>query len=216
MTRRPRRTLTIVTAPAAEPVTLTEAKAWAKIDDTTDDDLVTALITAARMSAEEYLRRTLISTTYKLTLDLADCPLSDLLGDGVYDLPVSILYDGLPSAVELPKGPVSSISSVVTYDTSDASSTFDTANYRIDTAGERLVLTYGTIWPTNLRSIAACEITYVAGYGSTATGVPQPIRTGIKMHIQAMYDGRGQCETDMPPGCKQLYNQYRIMGDRLG
>ena len=86
--RRPRRSLSIVTAPTLEPVTLTEAKAWARIDTTDDDTVVTGLITAARMAGEEYLRRTLISTSYKLTIDLT-ASLGGYLGEGTYDLPVT-------------------------------------------------------------------------------------------------------------------------------
>lgn len=44
------------TAPVIEPVTLAEAKLWCKIDDNTEDDgLVTALITAARIICEKFV-----------------------------------------------------------------------------------------------------------------------------------------------------------------
>jgi hypothetical protein len=216
--RRPRRSLTLVTGPASEPVTLAEAKAWARIDDDADDSVVTHLITAARMAAEEYLRRSLLSQSYRLTIDLTGDALGNFLGDGVYDLPVTALYGGMPRVIELPKGPVQSITSVTTYDLSDTSSIFSSSNYHVDAPGERLVLNYGTIWPSNLRPIAACDILYVTGYGTAATSVPAPIRQGILIHIASLYEQRGQCEDamDLPPGAKQLYNQYRIMGDRLG
>ncbi len=212
--RQARRSITTVTAPATEPVTLTEAKAWARVDFTDDDAAFSSLITAARMAAEEYLRRTLITATLKLTLDLS-CEGNNWLGEGTYDLPVTALYGGLPSTVELPKGPVQSITSVVTYDLTDTASTFATSSYRADTAGERLVLTYGSLWPSNLRPVGAAAITYVAGYGNAAA-VPQPIKTGILIHVASMYEQRGQCEDamDLPPGSKQLYNQYRIVGSR--
>ena len=215
--RRPRRSLTVVTPPATEPVTLTEAKAWARIDGTDDDAILTGLVTAARMAAEEYLRRTLITTVRKLTLDLADSPFGNCYSEGTYDLPVTALYGGLPATVELPKGPAQSITSVVTYDLSDAASTYSANYYRIDAAGDRLVLNYGSVWPSNLRPVAACAITYAAGYG-TASAVPQPIKSGMLIHVASLYEQRGMCEDAMalPPGTTQLYNQYRIMGDRLG
>jgi uncharacterized phiE125 gp8 family phage protein len=79
------------------------------------------------------------------------------------------------------------------------------------------VLNFGCIWPTNLRPGGACEIVYVAGYGDTTT-VPQPLKTGILMHVASMYEQRGLSADAMalPPGVKQLYNPYRIMGDRRG
>ncbi|MBN9265961.1 MAG: phage gp6-like head-tail connector protein [Hyphomicrobium sp.] len=109
-----RRTVTLVTGPSVEPVTLDELKAWAKIDSADEDALLTSLIAAARDAAEQYLRRALITQTVRLTLDLDGRGID--LPEGVYDLPVSAIYGGLPTVVELPRPPVSSVTSVVTYE----------------------------------------------------------------------------------------------------
>lgn len=204
-----RRSVSLVTGPAAEPLILNEVKEWLKIDGTDEDALLAALITAACQAAEQFLRRAIISQTLKLTVDLAQNGLMDRLGEGVYDLPVTAIYGGLPRVVQLPRPPILSVASVVTYDTSGASSTFDPTNYYVDTAGSRLVLYDSASWPTNLRPVAACEITYVAGYGTTSSAVPQPIKSAMLMHIQRMYDGRIVC--DMPEGCQQLLRPYRVM-----
>jgi hypothetical protein len=204
-----RRTLTLITGPTADPVTLDEAKAWAKIDSIDDDPLLAALITAAIQSAEEYTRRAFISQTWKAAFDIGGSGLD--LGEGVYDLPITALYGALPRVIELPKQPAQSITSVVTYDTSNASSTYATSNYSL--IGNRLILTEGALWPAALRPFGACEITYVAGYGDTSTSIPQPIKTAILMHVQHMYDGRIVC--DMPAPCESLLRKYRVM-DGLG
>ncbi|WP_020471470.1 head-tail connector protein [Zavarzinella formosa] len=215
--RRPRRSLTLIAGPVSEPVTLADAKTWARIDDDSSDTLISQLITSARMAAEEYLRRALMTQTHKLTLDLCGSPLGMNWNEGVYDLPVTALYGGLPQTIELPKGPVQSINSVTTYDLNDIPSLYGGGNYHIDAAGERLVLNYAALWPASLRPVAACEVTYVAGYGDAAA-VPQPVKTGILIHVASIYEQRGNCDDAMalPPGTAQLYNQYRIMGDRLG
>lgn len=202
-----RRRVTAVSAPAAEPLTLGEAKAWAKIDGNDEDALLAALVTAARESAEEYLRRSLITRSLRLTLDLGGQGFDEWLGEGAYDLPVSALHGGLPDVIELPRGPVQSITSVTTYDLGDDDATFAAGNYRL--AGDRLALTYGAQWPSNLRPAQACEIVYAAGYGDTASSVPQSIRTAMLMHLQKMYDGRIVCE--MPEGCVRLLRPYRVM-----
>ena len=49
--------LSLVVAPATEPVTLAEAKLFAKASGTTDDTLITDLIVGARKLAEEWLNR---------------------------------------------------------------------------------------------------------------------------------------------------------------
>lgn len=214
--RTGRQSITLVTGPTAEPVTLAEAKAWARIDGDTEDALLEQLITTARVAAEQYIRGSIISQTRKLTLDLYGSGLADNLADGVYDLPVTVLYGGLPQQINLPAGPVQSITSVVTYDLSNAATTYSADNYSLDSAGDRLFLNYGAIWPSNMRQRAACAITYVTGYGDTSTSVPQPIKTAILIHVATLYEQRGQCDgqMDLPPASKQLLNQYRKLGSR--
>jgi Phage gp6-like head-tail connector protein len=213
-----RRSLTLLTAPAVEPVIVPDAVAWLRLDDSSDSAVLTQLIIAARQAAEEYLRRSLITQTWKLTLDLVGTPLENRLEAGTYNLPITALYGGLYSRIELPKPPVQSITSVVTYDLSNTSSTYDPSNYFLDTAGQRLCLNFGSIWPSNLRRNAAAEVTFKTGYGDDATTVPQAIKTGLLIHVASLYEQRGQCADamDIPPGARQLYNQYRVMGERRG
>jgi hypothetical protein len=123
-----RRSISIVTQPTTEPITVTDAKLFAKIDTGDDDITVTALITAARMAAEEFLRKTLMPTTLKMTLDLSGGGLYDSLGAGTYEMPVTALYGSLPRELSLPKGPLSSVTSVVTYALDNTASTFDPSN----------------------------------------------------------------------------------------
>lgn len=203
-----RRTTTQTVAPAAEPVTLAEAKAWAKVDTTTDDALLAALITAAIESAQQYTRRSFITQTWKLTLDLPVYGWARDLPEGTYDLPVSALSGDLPTVIELSHPPIIAVSSIVTYDTSNNSSTFSSSNYTVNAASGRVFLNDTAYWPSGLRPIASCEITYTAGYGATSSSVPMPIKTAILMHVKAMYDERLVC--DMPDSCKHLLNQYKV------
>jgi uncharacterized phiE125 gp8 family phage protein len=205
----PRRTVTVVTPPAAEPLILAEAKNWAKIDVTDDDPLVATLITAATASAEQYLRRALITRTLKLTLDSGISGWINDLPAGTYDLPITAFSESLPRILQLPTPPVQSVTSIVTYDIYNSATTFDPSNYLVDLASGRITLNFGCTWPINLRQVNACEITYVAGYGDTSSSVPMPIKTAMLMHVQAMYDGR--IVTDMPASSKQLLNPYRVI-----
>jgi hypothetical protein len=68
--------LRISTEPTEEPVTLAEAKLHLRIDEIgsssdghPDDSLVSVMTTAARDWAEHFLRRSLVTKTYELTLD---------------------------------------------------------------------------------------------------------------------------------------------------
>lgn len=201
------KSLSVVTAPTTYPVTRAEAKSYAKIDSTDEDTLIDTLIAAATSSAEEYLKRAIITQTLKLTLDSGCSILNNTLGDGVYDLPVSAVYGDLPRIIKLPKAPVQSITYVKTYNTANVLSTFSSSNYYLDSSGARLILNPTAVWDSDIRPQASCEITYVAGYGLAAS-VPASIKTAIMMHIQSMYDERVICE--MPQICKNLLDQYRI------
>lgn len=201
------KSLAIVTPAATYPVTSAEAKLYAKIDTTADDTLIDIFIAAATSAAEEHLKRALITQTLRLTLDLHGGALNDILGDGVYELPVSYVYGDLPRVIKLPKQPIQSITSVKLYDTSNAESTYSSSNYFLDSDGGRLVLNNTAIWDSDLRPQAACKITYVAGYGAVSD-VPVPIKTAILMHIQKMYDERIVC--DMPQSCAALLDRFKV------
>ncbi len=206
-----RRTPSRLTAPSVEPVTLADLKLFARIDDDGEDALLTAFIEAARIAAEDFTRRAFITQSWKLTVDLPCYGWANSLPDGVYDLPVSALYGALPDAIRLLRPPVPSVTSVTTYDTADTSGVFSPSNYTLDAAGPRLVLKQGATWPTGLRQFVACEIVTSNGYGASGSNVPQPIRQAILMHAAAMYEERGQCGSEVPPGCKLLLQPYRVM-----
>jgi hypothetical protein len=209
-----RQSVTLVTPPAILPVTPAQLTAWARMDENEDDATLQMLIDTATESAERFMNRSLISRTLKYTIDIPASSLNNSLGDGIYDLPVSVLNGCLKSFIDLPRGPVSAISSVTTTDIYDAETTFSSIYYTLDATGSRLLLNSTATWPSNLRQKAAVAIGYIAGYGDTQASVPAAIRNGILIHAASLYEQRGQCADamDIPPGAKQLYQQYRVFG----
>lgn len=206
--------LTLITPPAKDVISLAEMKAWAKIDHNEEDALLASLITAATESTEQFTNRSLLAQTWRLTLDQKPHGFYGDLPEGVYDLPITALYGGLPNIINLPKGPVQSVTSVTTYNTANTGTVFASSNYYVDTANSRIVLNQSSLWPSNLRNRSACVIDYVAGYGDSSSSVPQAIRTAILMHAQKMYDGRIICE--MPESCQRLLRQYKVYGRNGG
>ena len=85
--------LKLKTAPAVEPVTLTEAKNQLRVDGAEDNALITALITTARQLAERDTKRVFITQTWKMYLDSA------------------------PAEIEIPKPPLQSVESIKTIST---------------------------------------------------------------------------------------------------
>lgn len=204
-----RASLTLLTAPVSEPVTLSDVKDYLRIDGTADDSLISDMIAGARDMVEKYLKRALITQTWKLTLDTFPASRGRRYDsyNGVMDVPQMEYYD-YGDSINLAKLPIQSISSIVTYDTANTSSTYAASNYTLDSASGRIFLNDGSVWPTDLRERAAIEITYVAGYGDAASDVPPTIRQGIKSLVGQMYETRGMCE--MSCECKSLLSPYKL------
>ena len=60
----------------------------------------------------------------------------------------------------------------------------------------------------------AVEVTYVSGYGTAGTDVPNPLIVGMKEHIAYLYEHRGDAEPNLatvPIIAKQLYQPYRVL-----
>lgn len=85
----------LLTAPAAEPLTLDEARAFLRVEHHDDDAVIAALIAGARLHIEAQTRRALITQSWRL---VADCwpqdgriqvmpgPLQVLTAARVYDI----------------------------------------------------------------------------------------------------------------------------------
>lgn len=137
---------TLLTPPAVEPVSLSDAKAQARIESTADDSLVTALITAARQWAEQYTARAFITQTWRLWLDAA--PYSQEWWDGLCDGPVTGF--GEAGYVDLARPPLIAVTSVQVFDDSDTGTVWAASNYFVDNirVPGRLALRSGATWPS--------------------------------------------------------------------
>jgi len=204
--------LQVITAPSAQPLTLSETKSFLRVDTSDEDTLINALIQTARQFCEEYTGRALINTTFKLSLDgfvESQVPIKE----GLYTAPYLTFFKRY---IDLPRPPLVSITHIKTFDDEDTASTFASSKYHVDTARNpgRVVLKDGETWNTGLRTANAVEITYVAGYGSSASDVPDPIKQGMRQHITYLFEHRGDVEPNLanfPMLAKQMYQPYRVL-----
>lgn len=156
------------TEPTNEPVSLTEIKLYLKIDYTTDDDLLTALIKAVRKQIEIELGGLLIvkrNVVQKQTGGLRQ--------------------------IELLRSPVNAITSIVHYDSfSSTGSTITSSYYR---NVNNLIFHDDGFFKTG-RSADGYVITYNAGMINDTTSSyassPEAIKTVIKRVISYLYDNR--------------------------
>ncbi len=202
--------LTVSTEPTQEPVTLQEVKEYLRLEDSIDERNLQPIVEASRKYAEEYLNRALMSQTITLSLDTTS-DMDDPLWEGMKTGPY---MNSHKNYIVLPKSPVASVTSVVTYDDADTATTFAASKYYVDTAREpaRIVLRTGETFPTALRVANAIVVIYVAGVASPYN-IPEPIRMGILQHIAYLYEHRGDMYSPIatvPPMLQMLYSPYRI------
>lgn len=140
----------VVTPSAHEPVDLDAAKLHLRVTGSADDDLISALISAARKRVEDISWRTIMPATLSLTLD--SWPYGD--------------------TIELPAPPLQEVISVQ-YTTHDGVvKTLSASDYVVDKASTpgRLRLKTDKVWPGDeLKELGAIVITYKAGVSATAS-----------------------------------------------
>lgn len=153
--------LTRTSSPAVEPVTLSEVKTFLKVEHSDDDGLLSNLISAARVDAENFLSRSLITQGWRMSFD-----------------------SYIPYELLLAMTPVQSISSVKAIDKQGTEATISAATYHLGADNRKVIFDIAVC-------SYKIEIDYVAGYGDAAADVPSPIRQGILNHIAYMYEHRG-------------------------
>lgn len=211
---------TPVTAPAEEPLTLAEAKAHLRVDASNEDDLIAALIVAARELAETRQRRALVTQTWDLTLDRWP------YGGGYYDRAIRQMGPGSPLwlpntgqlPIELPRPPLQSVTSIAYVDPEGNSQTLDPSAYVVSTGTPgRIAPAYGLTWPSIRNQIDAVTIRYVAGYGA-ASAVPKATKQAILLLVGHLYENReavavnvGANILELPMGVEAL-----LMADAFG
>lgn len=159
----------LITAPAVEPVSTTELKSQLRITTSDQDTMLGVLIKAARQQVEDYLRFSIISSTWELYLD---------------EFPAS------GECIWIQKSPVTDIT-FLKYIASDGTLTTLTedtdfvADYNSKPC--RIYEAYSKSWPTPRLIKNAVVVKFVTGYANAAA-VPEVIKQAILMVASTMYE----------------------------
>lgn len=175
--------LRVIAAPAAEPVTLADAKLFLRVDGSADDALIGALISAAREYAEHYTQSSLSATGYELALS---------------DFPVD--------AILLPYSPVASVDSIKYTDSSGQELTIDPNAYVLAGYGMTAAIYpiqpwpgVGTAYPNPVR----------VRYTSSAASIPPAARAAIMELIAHLYETR-EDSAGIPGGVTRLLDVVKV------
>ena len=159
--------LKLITAPSTLPVTLADVKTSLRIDAAELDNELTGVIFGALKIAEHECGRCIMAQTYELTLD------------------------AFPSAIELTRTPVASVSSITYADSTGAQTVLSPALYALDDADDYgfsyVVPAFDSSWPNVRSEINAVKVRYVSGYATTAAEVRLDDALKIKI-ILAQWD----------------------------
>ena len=155
------------TLPEDPVVTLTEIKAWLKIEGDAEDSLLTSLIASATVECEAYAGLSFLTRVRTIQL-------SSFCGREMI----------------LPYGPVTELTSIEYLDEDDGAQTIAEADYSLDMASGLARVRVTETWPYTNRTLSNVVVTYEAGY-EDATAVPEVIKTAIKKKVALDYEKRG-------------------------
>ena len=187
----------LVTPPAAEIVSLDDAKVHLRVDGTDDDDLITMLEAAAEAHLDGY---------------------SGVLGRCLIDQVWRQDFVGFDWCLRLPFPDVSAIGSVKYYDTDNVQQTIDSANYQLleDERSSFVQFTSTFSWPSTYYRPDPVSVQFTAGYGAAADDVPAAIRAAILLTIGHLYANReavgDNTQMALPLGVDALITPYRRVG----
>ncbi len=185
--------LVMTSGPAAEPVTVAEAKAHLRIDHNTEDVLIGSLILTSRLHIEAALGIALIAQGWRLLLDRWP----------------------RGAKVQVPLSPMIGVSEIRVRDADGTPVVVPTEFYAVDAAsvGPRIVRLAAN-WPEPGRVTHGIEIDFTAGFGAAASDVPAPLRQAVLLLVAHWYEHRDPIEigseaTVIPHGISELVAPWR-------
>ena len=190
--------ISVKTQPAAEPVTVAQAKAHIRVTSAVDDAYITTLVSVARQRAETFLRRSIVTQTLELRMD------------------------SFPYEIDLLRPPVAAVTSIYYLDSDGISTLLDSAEYQTSLAGRSTAVVKPAVnsaWPTTQAgAYDAVTVEYVAGYGlpdDNPVLIPLPMQQAILLMVGDMYENRetiviGTIPASLPMTAERLLAPYQI------
>lgn len=163
-------------------------------DDTTEDSYLSLLINVAYQYAQNYTRRTLLTTSFTTYRD-----------------------DFNVCCFELRRSPFQSIQSIQ-YLINNVLTVLDTSKYYTTTESfyAKVLRAPHQEWPFKIDCRQqAIQIQFTAGYGDNYTDLPSDLLMALLQHITMLYESRGDCSDSacasaLPAQSKMIYDMYRI------
>jgi uncharacterized phiE125 gp8 family phage protein len=180
----------LISPPAAEPVSLAEAKLYLRLDGDDDNDLVAALIRAARLLVEAASGRQLIAQTWRLVQ--AEWPRGPL---------------------RLPLSPVLALTGAALRDRDGVATPLAGVNGLVAPGHDPPMLLLSAPAAILAPPGAQVELDVTAGFGPAAADVPQPLRQAVLMLAARWFEHRGDrvagADASLPGDIMALVGPFR-------
>ena len=178
-----------IDGPAVEPVSVPEMRAYLRLDDGGEDELVVALVKAARLLVEASCRRILVEQRWRMRLDR---------------WPVRRL-------VMLPLSPLIAVEQIRVRDVAGVTATLAADLYEADAACDPPRIRVNALAPEPGSATGGIEIDLRAGYGASGQAVPAPLRLAIRMLAARWFENRGDLlgQQTLPPEVETLLAPFR-------
>jgi uncharacterized phiE125 gp8 family phage protein len=198
--------LSLVTAPAVEPVSMAELEEYVRVESPADAAFLTMSAVAARRYFEKITGLSLLEQTWLASWDA---------------VPVDA-YGLSARELILPRAPLVAISSVkyLAPGSGGVLSTLSSDAYIPGGVGQasafaRLCLGESSEWPALGRFPDALQVTFRSGYGVTASAVPDDLRLALLLLAAHWYENRlpssaGSVVNDLPHSLSALIELHRV------
>ena len=179
---------------AVEPITTTQAKTHLRVTHSDDDTYIDLLIKTARTSAEHYCGRAFNTQTWVATFNGTDC-----------------------ERLRLPYPKLIGITSIQYRDGDGTLQTTSLSDYEANIDNEPGVVKFLTVPAYDATYENPLRVTYTAGYGASASDVPEDIKHALKLllthwynHRQSVVNSNEIAPVELPQGIKWLLDPYKF------
>ncbi len=215
-----KRSLTLKTDATTEPFDAAEFHVYGKIDENSEDSLLTEIITAVRMEGEGRTGRAFLQQTWSMVLSaFPGGPVFNPAAIGVSAGSVGSttgLLEMRKDAIEIPRPPLQTLTFIKYVGADGTLTTLDPATYTIirsDSGPARVYPNFGVTWPSARAQPDAVQLEFIAGYADAAS-LPKPLKLWMKAHILGIVENREAWTPGQPiqslPWVDRTLDRYRI------
>jgi uncharacterized phiE125 gp8 family phage protein len=186
--------LTLISPPAAVPISLAELKAQCRAFEPDEDAVLAGYVRSATDHIEATTGLRLITQAWSWSVDW---------------LPVR-----MNGYLRLPLAPAQSVTSITYLDANGAEQTLDPVVFTLN--GGRVALAPNKAWPSVWHGLDVATITFVVGFGDDHNAVPEAIRQAVQMLAAYWFAQREAASvgdhpiSDIPFSVRQILEPYRV------